>query len=121
MPAKIVPGRNALRNISGRRAGEERARTQGPLRGEDFLSQSANAGQSPSVASLAFGEASSGYAGLKQYTENDRPLTDNVAFSSDQWVFVLKRPAALMDPVSPYFRLHRTAVSMIRPSRRSAG
>jgi len=29
-------------------------------------SQSADAGKSPSVASLAFGEASSGYAGLKE-------------------------------------------------------
>jgi len=45
-------------------------------------SQSAEAGQSPSVASLAFGEASSGYAGLKKYTENDRPLTDNVVFTA---------------------------------------
>jgi len=33
-PAKIVPGRNALRTISGRRAGKDHARTQGPLRGE---------------------------------------------------------------------------------------
>ena len=34
MPAKIVPGRNALRSISGRKAGEDHARSQGPLRGE---------------------------------------------------------------------------------------
>jgi len=33
--------------------------------GKDLQSQSADAGQSPSVASLAFGEASSGYVGLK--------------------------------------------------------
>jgi len=34
MPAKIVPGRKALRSISGRKAGEDHARTQCPLRGE---------------------------------------------------------------------------------------
>ncbi len=34
-PAKIVPGRNALRTISGRRAGKDHARTQGPLRGDE--------------------------------------------------------------------------------------
>jgi len=34
MPAKIVPGRNALRSISGRKAAEDHARSQGPLRGE---------------------------------------------------------------------------------------
>jgi len=34
MPAKIVPGRNALRSISGRKAGQDHARTQCPLRGE---------------------------------------------------------------------------------------
>jgi len=34
MPAKIVPGRKALRSISGRKAGEEHARSQCPLRGE---------------------------------------------------------------------------------------
>jgi hypothetical protein len=33
---------------------------------ETEKSQSAEAGQSPSVASLVFGEASSGYAGLKE-------------------------------------------------------
>ncbi len=32
MPAKIVPGRNALRSISGRKAGQDHARTQCPLR-----------------------------------------------------------------------------------------
>jgi len=66
MPAKIVPGRNALRSISGRKAGEDHARSQGPLRGEDLKSQSAHAGQSPSVASLAFGEASSDCVGQKE-------------------------------------------------------
>jgi len=34
MPAKIVPGRNALRSISGRKAGLELPRSQWPLRGE---------------------------------------------------------------------------------------
>ncbi len=34
MPAKIVPGRNALRSISGRKAGQDHAMTQCPLRGE---------------------------------------------------------------------------------------
>jgi len=34
MPAKIVPGRKALKSISGRNAGEDHARTQCPLRGE---------------------------------------------------------------------------------------
>jgi hypothetical protein len=29
MPAKIVPGRKALKSISGRKAGEDHARTQG--------------------------------------------------------------------------------------------
>jgi len=55
MPAKIMPGR---------KAGEDHARSQCPLRGEDLQCQS------PSVASLcfakaslAFGEASSGCAG----------------------------------------------------------
>ena len=42
-------------------------------------------------------------------SEDGGLLTDNVAFSSDQRVFVFKRSAALMDPVSPYFRLQRTA------------
>ena len=36
MPAKTVPGRNALRNISGRKAGEDRARSQCPLRGDEI-------------------------------------------------------------------------------------
>ncbi len=48
---KFFPGRNALKNISGRKAGEDHARSQCSLRGEDFQSQSADAGQSPSVAS----------------------------------------------------------------------
>jgi len=52
--------------MSGRKAGEDHARSQCPLRGEDFQSQSADAGQSPSVASLAYGEASSGYAWPKE-------------------------------------------------------
>jgi len=43
-------------------------------------------------------------------SEDGGPLTDNVAFSSDHRVFVLKRSAALMDPVSPHFRLQRSAL-----------
>jgi len=58
-------GRKAPKYIGGRKAGEDHARSQCPLCGEDFQSQSADAGQSPSVASLAYGEASSGYAGQK--------------------------------------------------------
>jgi len=52
MPAKIVPGRNALRSISGRKAGEEHARTQCPLCGEDLQSHSANVVQSHFVQSV---------------------------------------------------------------------
>jgi len=34
-PAKNMPGRNALRTISGRKAGEDHARSQCPLRGDE--------------------------------------------------------------------------------------
>ncbi len=46
------------------------------------ISQSAEAGQSPSVASLCSAKASSDFVGLKKYTENDRPLKDNVVFTA---------------------------------------
>jgi len=48
-----------------RKAGEDHARTQGPLCGERSSLPVCFAGQSPSVASVALGEASSGCAGLK--------------------------------------------------------
>jgi len=52
----------------GRTSGEVRPTPSGSdaASQEAEKSQSADAGQSPSVASLAFGEASSGYAGLKK-------------------------------------------------------
>jgi len=58
--------------MPGRKAGEDHARSQCPLRGEDLKSQSADAGQSPSVASLAFGEASSDYVGQTKTVEKER-------------------------------------------------
>ncbi|PNE20183.1 hypothetical protein V511_10245 [Mesotoga sp. Brook.08.YT.4.2.5.1] len=56
--------RKAPRNIDGRKAGQERPRSQCPLRGEDLQYQSPSlASLCYAKASLAFGEASSGYAG----------------------------------------------------------
>ena len=37
LPAKAVPGRNALRSISGPKAGEDHARSQCPLRGNSLV------------------------------------------------------------------------------------
>ena len=52
-PAKIVPGRKALKNISGRRAGRDHPGRKARFAGKDLQCQSADAGQSPSVASQA--------------------------------------------------------------------
>jgi len=60
--AKIMPGR---------RAGKDHARTQGPLRGERPSVPVCFAGQSPSVASLAFGEASSDCVGQAKTIEKE--------------------------------------------------
>ncbi len=73
MPAKIVPGRNALRSISGRKAGQEQPRSQGCLRQEAVLEPVC--WRRPvrlRLASLAFGEASSGYAGQTKTVEKER-------------------------------------------------
>jgi len=51
-----MPGSDARKSIRGSDAASQEAKE----------SQSADAGQSPSVASLAYGEASSGYAGQKE-------------------------------------------------------
>jgi len=70
--------------MPGRTSGEVRPTPSGSdaASQEAEKRQSADAGQSPSVASLPSAKASSGYAGLKKYTENDRPLTDIVVFTA---------------------------------------
>ena len=66
--AEVMLGRTSQEVMPGVASGEVRlaARGSDAVSQEEKESQSADAGQSPSVACLAFGEASSGYAGQKE-------------------------------------------------------
>ena len=67
MPAKNMPGRKALKSISGRKAGEDHARSQCCLRQEAILKPvCCRRPVRLRLASLAFGEASSDYFGQKR-------------------------------------------------------